>query len=165
VVAVRGKGKRETLVQTGLRLDADVLDLLRGGGRSVSDEVRHRLERTFIEDGIDAATRELRVGLVHIAAKLRQDYNAEWHASSKAREAFSAAIVERLKAYAFLAKKTPSAEERLFAPRGSPADIGRIRETEDRHLNSNSYPLLNSSPPASHRLDARRSSRRESDND
>jgi hypothetical protein len=159
---VREKGRRKT-VQTGVRLEADVLDLLRRGGRSVSDEIRHRLERTFKEDGIDAATRELRDGLVHIAAKLRQDYNAEWHASSKAREAFSAAIVERLKAYAFLAKKTPSAEERLFAPCGSPADIGRVRETEDRHMHP--YPILNSSPTPSHRFDARGASRKESYND
>jgi hypothetical protein len=145
-------------------LEADVIDLLRRGGRSLSDEIRHRLERTFKEDGMDAVTRELRDGLTHIAAILRQDYHAEWHASSNAREAFSAAIVQRVDAYAYLAKKRPSAEEELFAPRGSPERIGRSRETSDRHLHP--YPVLNSSPPASDdRRDTWRLSRKESDND
>jgi hypothetical protein len=131
--------KREALVQTGLRLEADILDQLRSGGRSLSDEIRDRLDRTFKEDAIDPVTRELREGLVHIAAKLREDYGTEWHASSRAREAFSAAIVQRLQGYGYFAKK--GAAEELFEPNGPPEIIGRIRENDDRHLHS--YPLLN----------------------
>ena len=140
---VRTKGKREALVQTGLRLEAGLLERLRACGQSLSDEIRDRLNRTFKEDdAIDAVTRELRDGLVHIAARLREDYKTEWHESSSAHEAFSAAIVQRLEGYRYLAKKGPA--EELFEPGGSPKLIGRIRESDDRHLHSHSYPLLNS---------------------
>jgi hypothetical protein len=140
LIVVRAKGKREALVQTGLRLEAGLLERLRAGGQSLSDEIRDRLNRTFKEDAIDSVTRELRDGLVNIAAKLRADYGTEWHESSKAHEAFSAAIVERLEGYRHLAKKDPAKE--MFEPKGPPEVIGRLRESDDRHLHF--YPLLNS---------------------
>jgi hypothetical protein len=135
-------------IQTGLRLDSAVIDRLRQSEHGLSDEIRDRLERTFKEDAIDQATRELRDFLVLIAARLRQDYRVEWHASSRAREAFSTAIAQRIEGYAYLANKRPSADEELFAPRGSPKVVGSVRESDDRHLNSRFYPLLNPSPPA-----------------
>jgi hypothetical protein len=151
LIVVRAQGKREALVQTGLRLEADLLDRLRRGGQSLSDEIRDRLNRTFKEDAIDPVTRELRDGLVHIAAKLREDYGTEWHTSASAHEAFSAAIVQRLQGYRHLANK--GAAEELFEPGGPPEVIGRIRESDDQHLHS--YPLLNSlareRPPKSRR--------------
>jgi hypothetical protein len=166
LIVVRAKGKREALVQTGLRLEADLLKRLRGGGQSLSDEIRDRLNRTFKEDAIDPVTRELRDGLVHIAARLREDYKSEWHESSSAREAFLAAIVQRLQGYSYLAKKGPA--EKLFEPDGSPELIGRIRENDDRHLHSLSYPLLNSLPANARPSRAtlpRRASKEASDND
>jgi hypothetical protein len=143
LIVVRPKAKREgrkTLIQTGLRLEADLLGRLRGGGQSLSDEIRDRLNRTFEEDKLDVYTRELRRGLVNIAAKLREDYGAEWYESSRVREAFSVAIVQRIQAYGYLAKEGGAKE--LFEPHGSPEIIGRIRESDDQHLHS--YPLLHS---------------------
>ena len=78
---------------------------------------------------------------------------AEWHASSRAREAFSAAIAQRFEGYAYLAKKGPSAEG-TFEPSGPPAFVGRIRETDDRHLHC--YPLLNSTLPAKRQAEMNR---------
>jgi hypothetical protein len=157
-------------VQTGLRLDSAVIDRLRQSDRGLSDEVRDRLERTFKEDAIDPVTRELRDGLVRIAAKLRQDYGVEWHASSRAREAFSVAIAQRIEGYAYLATRRSSANEELFGPRGSPEVIGSLRESDDRHLNSGSYPILKSSPLAKRQPKAPSSvpgaaSKKERDND
>ena len=93
---MQSKRKREALVQTGLRLEAEILDRLRSGGRSLSDEIRDRLERTFKEDALDPATRELRDGLLNMAAALRPDFEAEWHSSPYAHAAFAEAVMRRL---------------------------------------------------------------------
>jgi hypothetical protein len=140
------KKQRQLPVALPPDLRAHLESLSAQAGHSLAEEIRRRIERTIREDAMDGATRELRDGVVNIAAALHRDYKAEWHASSRARQALSAAIAQRLEGYAYLAKKRPSADEELFAPRGSPEDIGRIRESDDRHLNS--YPMLNSSPPA-----------------
>jgi hypothetical protein len=123
----------------GVRLDDEILDRLERGGGSLSDEIRERLKRTFTEDDLATATRELRDALVHLAAKLRADYgNREWWESAYAHEAFVAAVMQRLAEYA----PTPPSQKGgavsdLFDP---PDMIGRLRERDDRR--EHSYPQL-----------------------
>ena len=129
---VHKKAERGALVQTGLRLEAEIFDRLRSGGRGLSDEIRDRLERTFKEDAIDPVTRELCAGLLNIAVRLRSDFGSDWHASLWAHKAFVAAIVQRLAEYA--PPERPSLTvDALFDP---PETIGRLRERDDRREHS-----------------------------
>jgi hypothetical protein len=132
--------KREALVQTGLRLESEILNRLRSGGRGLSDEIRDRLERTFREDAIDPVTRELRDGLLSIAALLRSDFAADWHASPWAYKAFAAAIVQRLAEYEPPARPPSPSVDALFDP---PETIGRLRERDDQRAHD--YPQLKAS--------------------
>jgi hypothetical protein len=122
---------RQARVQTGLRLDGEVIDRLRHSERGLSDEIRDRLERTFKEDAIDAVTRELRDGLTNIAANLALDFGAQWHASPRAHEAFAAAIAQRVAAYAPPPRDGVGASD-LFGPADPPETIGRLRERDDQ---------------------------------
>jgi hypothetical protein len=123
-------------VHTGVRLDAKILERLSASDRGVSDQIRERLERTFAEDDLDSVTRELRDGLVRLAARLRSDFGSDWHASPWAHKAFVAAIVQRLAGYA--PPERPSlAVDALFDP---PETIGRLRERDDQRAHD--YPQL-----------------------
>jgi hypothetical protein len=130
-IAVR-KRKRETLVQTGLRLEAGLLNRLRNSGRGLSDEIRDRLERTFKNDSIDPVTRELCDGLVNVAERLRDDFGAEWHAWPLAYQAFAAAIAQRIVAYAPPPGVMEDAAADLLGPNYPPETLGRIREQDDQ---------------------------------
>jgi hypothetical protein len=122
----------------GLRLEEEILDRLKRGGGSLSDEIRERLKRTFEEDDLDAATREVRDALVNLAAKLRVDYtNREWHESAYAHKAFVAAVTQRLVEYAPPSTRDVGAVSDLFEP---PDTIGRLRERDERR--EHSYPQL-----------------------
>lgn len=129
-----------SLVQVGIRLDPAVADRLRRGQGGLSDEIRERLERTFKYDEVDPVTRELVEGLINIAALLRVDFRAEWHAWPGAYEAFAAAVVQRLAAYA-----PPPAPEMMVDPESEIKEdetkmIGRTRERDDRRAHD--YPHL-----------------------
>lgn len=130
---VQNKAGRTTLVQTGLRLEPGILRRLRTG-RGISEEIRDRLERTFVEDALDPVTRELRDGVVNIINALRQDYEAEWHTSPAAHEALAAALAQRIANYA----PTPGALVDAVAemPEDPPDLIGRMRERDDRRAHT-----------------------------
>jgi hypothetical protein len=129
-----------SLVQVGIRLDPAVADRLRRGQGGLSDEIRERLERTFKYDEVDSVTRELVEGLINIAALLSVDFKAEWHAWPGAYEAFAAAVVQRLSAYA-----PPPAPGMMVDPETEIKEdetkmIGRTRERDDRRAHD--YPHL-----------------------
>jgi hypothetical protein len=114
-------------------------------GVSIAEEIRQRVEQTFAGDDLDAVTRELRDGLVNVAAKLSADFGSEWHASPRAYEAFAAGIAQRLAGY----KPPPPLKAEgvgasdIFALHDEPADvIGRMREHDDRR--EHDYPQLKS---------------------
>jgi hypothetical protein len=120
-------------VHTGIRLDAKIVERLSGSGRGVSDQIRERLERTFAEDDLDAATRELRDGLVNIAARVRADFGCEWHMMPRAHQAFVAAVAQRVGGYAPLPNESPAASDLMyFGPDDAPETIGRMRERDDQ---------------------------------
>jgi hypothetical protein len=124
---------KRALVQTGLRLESKTIDRLRHGDRGLSDEIRDRIERTFKEDQIDPVTREFRDGLINIAELLRLDFGAEWHNSTRAHQAFAAALVQRLAAYAPPPDQPSAAVEALF---DQPETIGQLRERDDRRAHA-----------------------------
>jgi hypothetical protein len=141
----RGKGK--ALIPTGLRLEAEILERLRGSGRGLSDEIRERLERTFKEDAIDPAMRELRDALPRIAEALHREYGAEWHEWPQAHAAFVAAALARLAGYAPPVRQPETAVEvlsnpLLAPPTDSPEVIGRTHERADRRIHAQLYPHL-----------------------
>ncbi len=137
----KGESAERKSEAVGLRIEGDDLKRLKRAGRSLSDEIRDRLKRTFKEDELDPPTRELRDGLVNLAAKLRVDYaHHEWHALTPAHEAFVAGVVQRLAQYAPPPQEQGPAAAELLLPSGPPETIGRIREQDDRR--ENSYPQL-----------------------
>lgn len=93
VIMVRKKAK-QTLIQTGLRLEPEILDKLRKSPRGVSEEIRDRLIRTFFEDEIDPRTRELAAGVMQLAQDIRHDKSFDWYSHEKAHET----LVEAIKA-------------------------------------------------------------------
>ncbi len=118
-------------VQTGVRLDAGMIERLRQGERGVSEEIRNRLERTFAEDALDPVLRELREGITNIAARLCQDFGAEWHSSPKAHEAFTAAVLQRLSRYRPSASVQEAVKDADYL--AEPRIIGKLRESDDLH--------------------------------
>jgi hypothetical protein len=129
---------RNTLIQTGLRLEPKILEKLRSG-RGVSEEIRDRLQRAFAEDELNFVTRELRDGIANIAKLLRQDFGTEWHTSRAAHEAFAAALAQRIAAYAPPAEAPIDADSEIL---GAPDIIGRMRERDDRGLHTSRYRYL-----------------------
>jgi hypothetical protein len=127
-----------SLVHVGVRVDHAIADRLRASERGLSDEIRERLERTFKYDEVDPVTRELVEGLINIAALLRIDFKAEWHAWLGAYEAFAVAVAQRLSAYA------PPSGMVVDPESGFQEDetkiIGRVRERDDRRAHN--YPHL-----------------------
>jgi hypothetical protein len=141
------KRKAETaLVQTGLRLEPAVLERLRAGGLSASKALRDRLERSFREDELDPATRELRDAVTNLAEFVRRDFG-DWASLPRAHAVFAAMIIERLAAYAPKEPEPGSAAYDLEigiigdAPETIKA-IAMMRERDDRRAHS--YPVLES---------------------
>lgn len=133
---VRTRHKGKTLVQTGLRLEAEILDRLRGGKLGLSDEIRDRLERTFQEDAIDPVTRELCAMVVDLGRQLWVDYERQWHQSHRAYRAFRAGLKDLLDQF------EPVAAPDEPAPLGNPQPqtIGWLRAQDIRR--SGLYPHM-----------------------
>ncbi len=105
-------------------------------GQSIAEEIRRRIDTTIASEAIDPVTRELRDGLLNIAALLRSDFAADWHTSWWAHKAFVAAIIQRLAEYQ-PPERQSAAVNALFDP---PETIGRLRERDDRRTHD--YPQL-----------------------
>jgi hypothetical protein len=105
-------------------------------GKSVADEIRTRLQRSFEEDAIDPPLRELREALANLAALVRIDCGAEWHSSPSAYTEFAAALMQRLAGYMPPAQDAEASD--LQQP--TPEMLGKIREQDDRRQHS--YPQL-----------------------
>jgi hypothetical protein len=141
----RKKSTEARRVPTGIRLDAAILERLGKGERGVSEEIRTRLLRTFAEDDLDAVTRELCVGLINLAAKLKADFGIEWHARPRAHQAFAAGVAQWIADYAPPPREGPPAASDLFyfGPDDEPETVGRMR-TRDVQREHN-FPHLKSS--------------------
>ncbi len=134
---VQKKDRREARVQTGLRLETRILNRLRNNSkRSLSEEIRDRLERTFKEDAIDPVTRELCEGLVNVSELLRDDFGEEWHAWPPAHQTFAAAIAQRIAGYAPPPGVMMDAASNLLGPNYPPETLGRIRERDDQRAHT-----------------------------
>jgi hypothetical protein len=138
----RKKGALAPRIHTGIRLDAAIVERLSASGErgKISDQIRERLLRTFADDDLDAATRDLRNFLVNIAATLRADFGCEWHYKPRAHEAFAAAVAERIGVYR--PRLSGGASDLVYwGPTNDPPDvIGRLRERDDRRAHD--YPSL-----------------------
>ena len=61
-------------------------------GRSIADEIRQRLERTFEQDARAAKTNALLTLIAELAAELQRLCGAHWFEQSSAYDAFSAGV-------------------------------------------------------------------------
>jgi hypothetical protein len=136
----RKKGAVAPRIHTGIRLDPAIVERLNAPDRGLSDQIRERLLRTFADDDLDAATRELCEFVVNIAAKLRADFGCEWHYAPRAHEAFAAAVADRIGIYK--PPLTGGASDLVYwGPTNDPPDVlGRLRERDDRRTHD--YPSL-----------------------
>jgi len=106
-------------------------------------EIRDRLEKSLKEDELDPATRELRDALTNIAAVVREDFGADWHASSQALAHFTARLVKRINDYA--PKMGAAAEDLGLGATDAPETIAAIAELRDRDdRRRHHYPVLES---------------------
>jgi hypothetical protein len=86
-------------VPTAIRLPREMHDRLRQSELGVSEEIRRRVERTFAEDALDPVTRELLAGITDLAAGVRTDLGAPWHAYGEVLNVFAAAVAQHLSDY------------------------------------------------------------------
>jgi hypothetical protein len=63
-----------------------------GSGKSLADEIRTRVERTFEQDAIDEESRELAGDIMRIADQINRDTLSSWRWKPRAREALAAAL-------------------------------------------------------------------------
>jgi hypothetical protein len=102
------------LVQTGLRLNAEMLERLRATKKGLSDEIRERLERTFAEDRISPITRRMRDEILALTHMLRDDFG-EWYATRRAYAEFVTAVTTLLARYEPIADPPSNIDEPLGA--------------------------------------------------
>lgn len=86
------KQKRARGVHTAVVLQPDVLESLRQSPRGVSNEIRHRIDRTLYEDGFDQKTRELAADIMEIAGELQRQTGVTWHLNRSAHQALVEAV-------------------------------------------------------------------------
>jgi hypothetical protein len=134
---VRSRREKGTMVQTGLRLEAEILDRLRSGKLGLSDEIRDRLQRTFKEDEFDPVVREVRDVVVEVARLIDGDYGRPWHQSPRGHRAFMVALAAVLGE--FEPEVSVGASELMEADL-EPESIGRVRAQDVRRWHT--YPLL-----------------------
>jgi hypothetical protein len=136
----RKKGALAPRIHTGIRLDTAIVERLSASGErgKISDQIRERLLRTFADDDLDAATREVREFVVNIAATMRAEYGCEWHYKPRAHEAFAAAIADQISVYA-PALSGGTSDLLHWGPNDPPDMIGRMRARDERRTRS--YPL------------------------
>lgn len=104
-------------------------------GKSIADEIRERLQRSFKEDALDPALRELRDGLANLAELVRIDCG-DWRSSTRAHTEFVTAVMQRLAGYMPVPDDTVAAA----SDQPDPEMLGKIREQDDRRQHS--YPQL-----------------------
>lgn len=137
---VRSRRKGEVMVQTGLRLEAEILDRLRGGKLALSDEIRDRLQRTFAEDDLDPVVREVRELVADLAKLVELDYGRPWHRSARGHQAFMIALAAVLAQYEPVREPGPPVASDLMEPDVPPESLGLIRAQDVRRWHT--YPHL-----------------------
>jgi hypothetical protein len=96
-------------------------------GKSLAEEIRQRLERTFAEDGLDESTRGLVAAVKWLSADIST--RARWNKSSKAREALSLAIATVMNAAAM----TDDKAAKTFDPLAD-EDVATLARAMARHF-------------------------------
>jgi hypothetical protein len=89
-------GKRAK-VQTALRLDEEVMDRLRQGGRVLADEIRDRVDWTLEIEPCDAATKDFLRQVARMAADIERETGSPWHQHAGSHAALRQALLSRLK--------------------------------------------------------------------
>jgi len=86
------KKMRARGVHTAVVLQPDVLESLRKSPRGVSNEIRHRINRTLYQEQFDLQTRELAADIMEIAAELHRQTGVSWYRNRSAHEALIEAV-------------------------------------------------------------------------
>jgi hypothetical protein len=89
---VRKRGKREARVQTGLRLEPEILDQLRKSPLGVSEEIRRRITLSLEADTEDPLTKQLADAVMWIADEVSRQAGVPWHSNQNARKALAVGI-------------------------------------------------------------------------
>jgi hypothetical protein len=129
----RGEVKR----QIGVALSDDFRDRLEkaaeAAGHSIGEEIRQRLEQTFVQERIDPVTRELIEGILNIAELVAVDLGYPWHAGSGAHSALSAAIAQRIDGYKPQGGDPRRVVSEIFGHGISGEDAEAAGRTHERH--------------------------------
>lgn len=94
----------------------------RAADRSIAEEIRRRLERSFEIDARDELTRDLVSAAIWIAADISSQVGAPWHATQKGRQAVATGIRHYVETAAPPVRS--GAVEDLFGP-DDPETLGR----------------------------------------
>jgi hypothetical protein len=134
---VRARRKGDTRVKTGLWLEAEILDRLRGGKLGLSDEIRDRLHRALKEDALDPVVREVRDIVVELTRLIDLDYGRPWHQSRHGHHAFMTALAAVLSEYE---PELPTGAPSPMEADLQPESVGRLRAQDV--LRGRTYPHL-----------------------
>ncbi len=88
--------------------------------KSLGDEIRTRLERTFDEDSVEKPTRDLIEAVKWMAAEIRRQVHLPWYYTVKSNEAMAAAMQTWLE----IVRPPRTDEGDLFGP-DDPPTLGR----------------------------------------
>jgi hypothetical protein len=97
-------------------------------GESVAEEIRRRVERSFVQEAVDKPSRDFLAGLALMPVEIERETGAAWHQHAGAHEVFVQAVVSRLEG---LKPKGPTAfGERPHATvfNNDPTQLGALIE-------------------------------------
>jgi hypothetical protein len=89
----RGPSKRQIPVALSAELRARLEAAAGAAGHSVAEEVRRRVDRTFIEDALDPPLRALVDDIVELAEWVRVDVAGNWHSDPGAHAVFRSGVL------------------------------------------------------------------------
>jgi hypothetical protein len=117
---IDGVLKKRGGIHTAVVLEPEVHERLKGSKNGISQEIRERINRTFLEEKDAAPSRELADAVRRMAEEISRQTGTPWHSTIKGRQAIMAAFQHFLDAV-----PAPMAAEDMFGP-DDPSTLGRV---------------------------------------